>query len=251
MLGTMFTDAVQAFLEKFGYRISRIPSFVRVPESDVAVYKSVRKYTMTTRARILELMEATRYVARFNVPGALVECGVWRGGSVMVILQTLMNLGVTNREIYLYDTFEGMTKPSEQDGTEERNLYQRFSRADGGSDWSRSELDEVRKNVLGCGYPEERIHFLKGKVEDTIPAGAPEQIALLRLDTDWYEPTKHELEHLYPRLAAGGVLILDDYGAWEGCHKATDEYFAKVGRHYLHRIDEAGRILIKHQSSPA
>ena len=93
----------------------------------------------------------------------------------------------------------------------------------------------------GTGYPPERIHFVRGPVEETLPAGAPDEIALLRLDTDWYESTRHELEHLYPRLAAGGVLLVDDYGHWEGARKAVDEYFADhgdrpaAGPHRLHR----------------
>jgi O-methyltransferase len=245
-MNTVLVDFIQSMLEKTGYKISRVPSFARAPESDVAVCKSVRKYTMTTRARILELIYATRYVTRFHIPGALVECGVWRGGSVMAMLRTLMNAGVTDRDLWLFDTFEGMTPPSAADGNEEIELSKRYERPDGSSNWSRSELDEVKKNVLMCGYPEKRIRFVKGKVEETIPANAPDEIALLRLDTDWYESTKHELEHLYPRLVVGGVLILDDYGAWQGSRQATDEYFDKLGkRFYLHRIDEQGRLLIK------
>lgn len=242
----LLMDAVQSFLEKFGCKLTRIPSFSRMPEGDVRTYKRIRKYTMTTRARVFELMEATRYIAKFNIPGAFVECGVWQGGSVMAILYTLLSLKVTDRDVYMCDTYEGMALPSGNDSATERKWYEQLKRTDGGSNWCRSELDEVRKNVLSCGYPESKLHFVKGMVEQTIPANAPDKIALLRLDTDWYEPTKHELEHLYPRIMPGGVLILDDYGAWEGARKATDEYFSGQHKpHYLHRIDDAGRILIK------
>jgi O-methyltransferase len=87
----------------------------------------------------------------------------------------------------------------------------------------------VEQNMRSTGYPTERVHLVKGLVEDTIPAHAPARIALLRLDTDWYASTKHELEHLWPRLSVGGVIILDDYGCWRGARKATDEYFAAHG----------------------
>jgi len=107
-------------------------------------------------------------------------------------------------------------------------------------------LDEVKKNVYGTGYPQDKIHFVKGKVEDTIPGTMPNQIALLRLDTDWYQSTMHELTHLFPLLQAKGVLIIDDYGHWQGAGKAVDEYFAdKQISILLNRIDYSGRIAIK------
>ncbi len=117
---------------------------------------------------------------------------------------------------------------------------------DGGSGWAAISVRAVREAMLSTGYPAERIHLVKGLVEDTIPAQAPEQLAMLRLDTDWYASTKHELEQLYPRLAEGGVLIVDDYGHYEGARKAVDEYFDDTGhRVLLNRIDYTGRIAIK------
>jgi hypothetical protein len=111
--------------------------------------------------------------------------------------------------------------------------------------WCYSSLDEVRSNMVRTGYPVDRMRFVKGKVEDSIPGQAPAQIALLRLDTDFYESTYHELRHLYPRLAPGGVLIIDDYGHWAGARKATDQYFAELGRPVLlQRIDYTGRLAI-------
>ena len=105
----------------------------------------------------------------------------------------------------------------------------------------------VRELVLSTGYPAERLHLVHGPVEETLPARAPEEIALLRLDTDWYESTRHELVHLYPRLADGGVLIIDDYGHWEGARRAVDEYFAtEAPSLMLNRVDYTARIAIKH-----
>jgi O-methyltransferase len=112
----------------------------------------------------------------------------------------------------------------------------------GSNFWARAPLDEVRDVMYALPYPQAQIHFVKGKVEETIPDQAPAQIALLRLDTDWYESTRHELVHLYPRLAPGGVLILDDYGWWRGAGRATDEYFQENGpAPLLVRIDHEGR----------
>jgi hypothetical protein len=100
--------------------------------------------------------------------------------------------------------------------------------------------------MASTGIDAGRLHFVKGPVEETIPASVPERIALLRLDTDWYESTRHELIHLFPRLAAGGVLIVDDYGHWRGCRRATDEYFEQTGVHILlHRVDYTGVIGVK------
>jgi hypothetical protein len=95
------------------------------------------------------------------------------------------------------------------------------------------------------GYPPERIHYHAGKVEDTIPAGAPAEIALLRLDTDWYESTRHELEHLYDRVPAGGVIIADDYATWQGARKAVDEFLERTGARLLLVPIAAGRIAVK------
>ena len=95
-------------------------------------------------------------------------------------------------------------------------------------------------------YDPKCMHFVQGKVEDTIPEQAPQSIALLRLDTDWYESTRHELEHLFPRLSPGGILIIDDYGDWQGARKATDEFVAKhAPGFFLSRIDDTGRLAIK------
>jgi hypothetical protein len=105
-------------------------------------------------------------------------------------------------------------------------------------------MEDVRANLLSTGYPAEKIHLIKGKVEDTIPGTLPRGLSILRLDTDWYESTRHELIHLYPLLHPKGVLIIDDYGDWQGAKKAVDEYF-KESEIFLHRIDRTGRIAIK------
>jgi O-methyltransferase len=214
-----------------------------------AILEKVRPLTMTSEERISALCHAARYVARSKIPGDIVECGVWRGGSMMAAAMTLLSERDSARTLHLFDTFEGMTRPAAIDraavtGEAATALFEMHGKlADG---WAYAPLDAVRANLAETGYPRERIRFIKGKVEDTIPPEAPEQIAILRLDTDWYESTRHELAHLFPRLVVGGVLIIDDYGHWEGARKAVDEYFAEKNlRMLLQRIDYTGRLAVK------
>jgi len=219
------------------------------------IHEACRPFTMTGPLRMYAMHQAVKYIESAEIPGDIVECGVWRGGSAMVAAMTMLALGRTGRTIWLYDTFEGMTLPSERDvDADGRSALMRWNtewsagaRRDGaGSDWCYASLEEVRDNVLGTGYPEDRVRFVRGKVEDTIPEQSPPQIALLRLDTDWYDSTYHEFVHLYPRLSEKGVLILDDYGSWQGAREATDRYFAEHGdQPFLSRIDEAARVAIK------
>lgn len=211
---------------------------------------------MTTPARIVGLLRAVDYLVQSGIPGAMVECGVYKGGSMLAVALQLRARGVSDRELYLYDTFEGMVAPSAEDvdfsGASAMHDYQAHKAADGSSQWARAGIAEVRRNLALSGYPEARQHYVAGKVEDTIPGRLPEQIALLRLDTDWYESTKHELEHLFPLLAPGGVLIIDDYGHYQGCRKAVDEYLAGLDQPLLlQRMDYSGRLAVKPLALPA
>lgn len=224
------------------------------PELEETI-KRVRRHTMTTPRRIAALCDGVEHVVRSGVPGAIVECGVWKGGSMMAAALTLLRLDAADRDLYLFDTFQGMPPPTEHDAFSAYDGYSPMRhwrrRADRGgpareSTWHYVAADEVRAALLSTGYPAPRVHLVEGRVEDTLPAAAPEQIALLRLDTDWYESTRHELETLYPRLAPGGVLILDDYGHYEGARRAVDEYFeAHGGRPLLTRVDYTGRVGVK------
>jgi O-methyltransferase len=206
-------------------------------------------FTMTSIERMYALYLAVRHVVEAGVPGDLVECGVWRGGSAMLAALALEARGDRDRSIYLYDTFAGMTRPDERDRSdhqESATLTWERQQAGDVNEWCYASLDEVRANMLSTGFPPERLRFVEGKVEDTIPGTVPERIALLRLDTDWYESTYHELKHLFPLLSTGGALILDDYGYWAGSREATDRYLAESGTTMLlNRIDLAGRIGIR------
>jgi hypothetical protein len=239
------------WLSRLSYFLPPLLSPDYGPELERTI-RRVRRYTMTTPRRIAALCDGVEHAVRTGVPGAVVECGVWKGGSMMAAALTLIRLGATDRDLYLFDTFKGMPPPTEEDAFSAYDGYSpmrhwRRRRRDGGANsWHYVPADEVRAAVLSTGYPAERVHLVEGRVEDTLPTAAPGEIAVLRLDTDWYESTKHELVHLYPLLSPGGVLILDDYGHYEGARRAVDEYFDSAGgRPLLTRVDYTGRVGIK------
>jgi O-methyltransferase len=205
-------------------------------------------FSLTGHEKKVCLIRAVRYIVRNRIPGDMAECGVWRGGSMMIVAATLLAEGDTSRHLYLYDTFEGMSAPIELDKNYEgilaSELLKQFPK--NSEIWCNADISDVRANLFSIGYPKEKIHFIKGKVEETIPSVLPSALSLLRLDTDWYEPTKHELVHLFPLLQPKGILIIDDYGYWQGSRVATDEYFASNNICiYLSRIDNSGRIAVK------
>ena len=210
------------------------------------IYDRVEPFTMTSMSRVFACIAAVEHVSDRGIPGAIVECGVWRGGSTMAALLALTRRSDVSRDVWLYDTFEGMVAPGQHDADTEKRLFSSYSRDDGGSDWCRADLGEVYANVASCGYPMDRVRFVKGRVEQTLPHNAPEHISVLRLDTDFYESTRAELENLFPRLSSGGCLLIDDYGAFAGAKRAVDEFLAGHGiTAFLARIDSTGRVLIK------
>lgn len=213
--------------------------------------KPCREATLTSPERMYALYTAIHHLIDRRIQGDIVECGVWKGGSMMLCAGALVARQDLSRELYLYDTYSGMSAPTDRDrdftGVPAQDLL-----AGGQAEHFKCEapLDVVRKNMATTGYPQNRIHFVQGRVEETIPGTIPKRIALLRLDTDWYESTRHELQYLYPRLAEGGILIIDDYGHWQGPRQAVDEYWATLETPpLLHRIDYSGRIAVKPFSS--
>jgi hypothetical protein len=215
----------------------------------VKLIDRVRPFTMTSPERVKALWDAVLYVVRAQIPGSIVECGVWRGGSMMVAALALQSDRETDRDLYLFDTFQGMVEPGPHDlRHDDVHAADILSEPEipGGTPWRAvSTLDEVQRNMRSVGYPDERIHYVEGRVEDTVPQEAPHEIAILRLDTDWYESTKHELVHLFPRIAPGGVLIIDDYDFWQGAKRAVDEYFRETAVPILlMRIDEEARLAV-------
>lgn len=219
---------------------------------DRKIRSLVEPFTMTTPERVWALMSAVRYCSA-NIPSDFVECGVWRGGSAMAMAYTLLELGITDTKIWLYDTFEGMTSPSSHDvelvsGIEARDLMAAagLKKENIRNVWCYASQDDVSENLRTTGYPASSLHLIKGDVITTLKRDIPDKISLLRLDTDFYESTLYELEILYPRLQPGGVCIIDDYGYWSGSKMALDEYILKHKiKVLLNVIDTTGRMFIK------
>lgn len=219
-------------------------------EFDINIHNAVKSFTMTSKERVKVLIDSIRYLCENDIEGDFVECGTWKGGSAMAIALVAQKYN-NIRKLWLYDTFEGMSAPTDIDvdlngQKAEERLEQEKTNKKKSRGWAYSPLEEVKSNIKNTNYPIEKIKFIVGKVEDTLPLNHPETISLLRLDTDWYESTKIELEYLYPKLVYGGILIIDDYGHWQGCKKAVDEYFEKNNiKVFMHRIDYTGRLIVK------
>ena len=234
---------VKGFARLFGMEAYKPGKFPKDFDAEaIATIEAVTPYTMIGRERLFALITGIRHIAKHKIQGAVVECGVWRGGAMGAAALTLKALG-EQRDMYLFDTFEGMSIPTEEDktfgGGDAMEEFLEKRTGEESSDWCMASLEDVQANLTRLGLDTNDFHFVKGMVEDTIPDGAPQgDIALLRLDTDWYKSTKHEMDHLFPKLMPGGVLIIDDYGDWEGARQAVDEYLdAHNIRMLLTRVD--------------
>ena len=242
-------EVIRKILQKRGY--AHFEEYPKDMEAEFrAIYDRAKNFTMTSQERMYALYQAVKYVTQAKVPGDFVECGVWKGGSAMLMAYTLLGLHEAGRKIYLYDTFAGMPKPTAKDqeirsGQPALGIWKVNERKDH-NEFCYASLAEVKNNLQSTNYPQDDLVFVEGKVEDTIPGISPKQIAILRLDTDWFASTDHELRNLFPLVSKGGVLIIDDYGCWSGAKEAVDKYFAEFNIPLLlNRIDYTGRIGIK------
>lgn len=249
-------NIVKSLFRRFGYELINFRKYKAKSKSlpkdfnefEVGAFAKVRPYTMTTPERVVTLLRSVEYIIDRNIPGAFVECGVYKGGSMMAIALALLRLNVYARELYLYDTFSGMAEPGPEDERWAHDTWKSKRQSDYYNAWAYGgTVEQVKKNLLSTGYNnEEHIKMVAGKVEDTIPGVIPDKIALLRLDTDFYESTRHELEYLFPKLVSGGILIIDDYWAFQGSKKATQEYLKKNDiQCYLNRIDSDACLMVK------
>ena len=186
------------------------------------------KYTMVNIKHISEIQGFVDYINENNIEGAIVECGVWKGGIIMACMEQ-QKIYNTEREFYLYDTYEGMTEPdSVNDLLQDKIKYKATT------NWHKVDLDYVKNNIEKCEYNKNKVQYVKGDVLKTLESQVPEKISILRLDTDWYTSTKKELEVLYKRVSNGGFVIIDDYrnkdkdGNPRGARVACDEFFPGI-----------------------
>ena len=257
MLKKLLKKIIHKLLLFFNLEISRIksPYHQDMNEEFIKIYEECERFTYTPMERMFVLYKLVKHIIINKIPGDIVECGVWQGGSCMLIAKTLMLHGDIDRKIYLYDTFEGYNEPTTKDieiisGKPVKEVLQ--SKKNFVEDknnfltWCYAPLDLVKNNLLSTKYPEDKLILVKGKVEETIPKIIPDNIALMRLDTNWYESTKHELTHLYPIIVKHGVICLNDYGHYQGAQDAYKEYWKENNiESCLIRTDYSNRVAIK------
>jgi hypothetical protein len=255
-----FSKVQEQLLLPLILKFSRLPEQCRV-QSDASgglghpfkdIYERCRDFTLTPLDAMYAMYQAAEYVVRAQVPGDVVECGVWKAGSSMIVALAFRYLAFTEPSFYLYDTFEGMPETEARDqnfGNPAFHMAMQFAALlrGGSSAFFYAPLDEARANMQSTGYPPEKTIFVKGRVEQTLPGQMPRRISILHLDSDLYRSTYHSLTHLFPSLSPGGVLIVDDYDSWKGSREATDQYFQENGvSMLLLRIGDSGaRIGIK------
>jgi hypothetical protein len=202
--------------------------------------------------------DAVNYILQNNIEGCIIECGVYSGDFEYIWINELMKNNSV-RDIYLYDTFTGLVEPTEYDYTCKDAIYQMNKdevyttwknqvineKVNG---WCYTPLEKVKDRLNSTGYPKNKLHYVVGDVMETLKdkTTIPEKIAILRLDTDWYESSKYELEQLYDNVVVGGVIIFDDYYHWDGQRRATDEFFESRGIQVDYvRIDAKRAAIIK------
>ncbi len=256
----MIKNIIKKILNFFSYEIKKIHN-INVLDFDTSRSNSFEKYynmcssesLNISKERFLSLYQAVRYIYRNKIEGDFVECGVFMGGSAMMIANTMREIDEKNyfkKKVWLYDTFDGMPDADENDVNIDNQIASDFlknsTKKENSKDiWAYSSLDYVKKNLKKTKLEDENIIIVKGLVEETLEKNKPSKISLLRLDTDFYQSTKIELDMLYPNLVVGGVIIIDDYGHWKGCKKAVDEYFNNKNNFFLQQIDYSGIIGIK------
>jgi len=254
----MFRRTLNKLLKPAGLALTRqtgraLELPVEFDDSDRSIVRHIidNRLSMTSPERLFATLLACRHVLESEIPGDFVECGVWRGGNSLIAAQVFARQPDDARAIRLFDTFAGMTEPTDDDFTNTDSVSARIkfeeSQRETHNDWCYASLEDVKNNFSVAGLLDANVDFVKGDVCQTLrePANLPERIAVLRLDTDWYESTKVELEVLWPLLQPGGILMIDDYGHWGGAKKAVDEFFATRQRPFFSYIDATGRIAVK------
>lgn len=180
-----------------------------------AILKAKAGYTMVSVPRLHNLYQRVREANDRNIAGDIVECGCWHGGSAAVMASANLVTG-TERTSWLFDSFEGLPQPGENDGQYEHDFFY-----DG---WCKGHTDKVREIFQKVGIPAQNLKIVPGWFEDTLPHVPIERIAVLHVDADWYDSVKLVLETFYERVSPGGFVVIDDYYVWPGCKQAVDEF---------------------------
>lgn len=232
-----------------GQKLTGIHGLIpEIGSEDETLLDAAKGLSMTSPIAQWEFIQATRHIERNHIPGDIVECGVWRGGNLVIAGLLKKSLGF-DRQIWAFDTFAGMTAPTAADfkPADDVDVPKKFAslNRDNHNAWCMASEEEVLQNFHDR-VGNRDFRRVKGPVEETLAKteNQPDRIAILRLDTDFYESTKAELDVLYPRLSKGGVLIVDDYGEWAGARKAVDEYFGDQPV-WLHYVTSTVRLMIK------
>ncbi len=195
----------------------------------------VPRYTMVSVGRLKKLFELGAELGRSGTEGAVVECGVWNGGSSAMVAAGLAAAGDTGRRFWLFDSFEGMPEPTEADEAKVRENY--FS------GWCKGGVERVHEAHRLVGHSLDLGTIVPGWFDDTLAhhADAIGPIALLHVDADWYSSVMTVLDVLYPRVVPKGTVVIDDYGRWSGCRMAVHDYFgdAQIATFALRPIDNA------------
>ncbi len=242
------------FLKKSLLKYSTYRSLIddiNIPEAsnnNLDIINTGKKLGVSMR-NVWSLIQSIEYLYHNKVEGVFVESGIYTGNSLILMQKIQTQLGL-NKEILGYDTFEGMVKPSKYDkwiNNPELNAVEKYNNLKKSNNpWMYASMSQVKNHLNNNLNDISNIKFIKGDVRETLNENKnlPDKISLLRLDTDFYESTKKELEILYPKLQTNGVLIIDDYGFFSGSKKAVDEYFKDkfVFKHY---IDKSIRLIIK------
>lgn len=204
------------------------------------IFNKVKDLTLLQYERIECNIKSIDYIINNNIDGDIVEAGVYKGGSILSMILRLEERHILNRQIHLYDTFNGMTESSEYD-IDLNNIKAK----DAIDDYlCKCDLDSVKNNIKNnSAYPSNLIQYHVGDILKT--KFIPEKISILRLDTDWYESTKFELDNFFDKVSIGGVIMVDDYGHWNGCKKAVDEFLLKHPEIEIEKIDYTGIIFYK------
>jgi len=230
------------FIKKEDFWKNNIPE---IDEENKNLIEFIGEYSLTPLIRRWTLIKSLHYINKKKIIGDIVECGIWRGGNLFLAkkIQDKYYKEI-KRKFYGFDTFEGMPEPSTHDGVKVNEIYQNFKNKN--EPWTKASLDDVKNFSKKLFLDIDEFNFIKGKVEDTLKdkKNLPNKISLLRLDTDLYESTKIELNILYPLLVEKGILIIDDYGDFQGCRKAVDEYFSDKNVLMI-SVDKSCRVIVK------